>query len=208
MATTYTKLFQSILDSTVWQEPLAIKVVWVTLLAMCDAEGRVWASIPGLASRAGVSVKECETALDKFEGPDPYSRTKENQGRRIAEIDGGWQLLNHAKYRAMMSLEDRREYQRVKQAEYRAARKLGKALPNEAAAIAARDNGNDELADRLTEERKSVPGLPFDHPLPDAAQAKEMLETLAGKPKLNYQQGVKVEPAPKANANYEGTTQQ
>lgn len=123
MSTTYTKLFQSILDSTVWQESASTKLVWITLLAMTDREGCVWASVPGLARRAGVEIPECEAALTKFLSPDPYSRSVEHEGRRVEVIDGGWKLLNHAKYREMMSLEDRREYQRLKQAEYRKRRK-------------------------------------------------------------------------------------
>ena len=53
---TYTKLFTSILDSTVWQEGLETKVVWITLLAMADREGKVDGSVPGLAKRAGVTI--------------------------------------------------------------------------------------------------------------------------------------------------------
>ena len=119
---TYTKLFGSILDSTVWQEGITAKVVWITLLAMSDRDGKVEASVPGLAARAGVKLAECEEALAKFMSPDPYSRTKEYEGRRVAEVPGGFVLLNHGKYRAMMSAEDRREYQRLKQAEYRKRR--------------------------------------------------------------------------------------
>jgi hypothetical protein len=156
MARTYTKLFQSILDSTIWQEPLATKVVWVTMLAMADREGRVWAAVPGLAHRAGVTVGECEQALAKFQSPDPYSRTQADEGRRVVVIDGGWELLNHGKYRAMMSADDRREYQRLKQADYRARKKKGKAPTGRErrfeSAIAA---GDEAAADRIAAE-----GLP------------------------------------------------
>lgn len=72
MTETYAKLFGSILDSTVWQESLPTKVVWITMLAMKDRDGYVGASVPGLASRAGVTIKECEEALKKFTSPDPY----------------------------------------------------------------------------------------------------------------------------------------
>ena len=115
----FTKLFNSILDSTIWQEPLETKVVWITMLAMVDRNGEVHASIPGLAKRAGVTLQQCNAALACLESPDKYSRTKDHEGRRIGEIDGGWQLLNHAKYRALLSAEERREYNRRKQAEYR-----------------------------------------------------------------------------------------
>lgn len=125
MGNTFTKLFESILDSTVWQEPLPTKVVWITMLAMADRDGRVWASVPGLAKRAGVTLAEGEAALKRFLSPDEYSRSQEEDGKRVREIDGGWELINHNKYRQMLSVEERREYQRVKQAEYRAKKKAG-----------------------------------------------------------------------------------
>jgi hypothetical protein len=107
----YTKLFGTILDSTVWQEDPYTRLTWITMLAMSDKDGRVEASIPGLAVRAGVSIEQCKTALGKFMSPDIYSRTKDNEGRRIEEIDGGWKLLNHAKYRAIKSKAEHAEAQ-------------------------------------------------------------------------------------------------
>lgn len=104
--TSYTKLFSSLLTSTIWAESDQTRIVWVTMLAMADQHGEVHSTVPGLARIAGVPLSEVEAALAKFTGPDPYSRTKDNDGRRIAEIDGGWELLNHAKYRSMASRED------------------------------------------------------------------------------------------------------
>lgn len=115
----FTKLFSMILDSTVWQLSLEAKVVWITMLAMKDRHGDVMASVPGLAKRAGVSIHACEQALECFRSPDPYSRTKSFDGRRIQDIDGGWTVLNHEKYQQMLSVEERREYNRRKQAERR-----------------------------------------------------------------------------------------
>jgi hypothetical protein len=62
-----------------------------------------------------VSIPICEDALAKFLAPDPYSRSKEYDGRRIREIPGGWWLVNHGKYRAMANKEDqnRQNVQRV-----------------------------------------------------------------------------------------------
>jgi len=82
------------------------------MLAMADQHGRVWASIPGLANRAQVSLANTEIALNRFLAPDQYSRTPDNEGRRIEIIDGGWRLLNHAKYRALRDQEHRKEYKR------------------------------------------------------------------------------------------------
>ena len=120
----YTKLFQKILYSTIWSEDDKTRIVWITLLAMCDSEGNVMASLPGLARAANVDLKATELALKKFMSPDRHSTTEDHEGRRIERIDGGWRLLNHSKYKEMMTLEYRREYNRLKQAEYRTKGKI------------------------------------------------------------------------------------
>jgi hypothetical protein len=109
---TYTKLFSSITESTVWGEAYATRIVWVTMLAMADAQGNVYGAVPGLARRANVTLQEVEAALSAFLAPDPYSRTKDDDGRRIEEIDGGWHLINHGKYSAIRGTDERREYKR------------------------------------------------------------------------------------------------
>lgn len=81
------------------------------MLSLADKSGEVGASVPGLARVANVSLAECEQALQCFLSPDAYSRTKDNEGRRIAVIDGGWRLLNHGKYRAKLDVEDRKARQ-------------------------------------------------------------------------------------------------
>jgi hypothetical protein len=123
---TFTKLFSSITASTVWCRPSDTRVVWITMLAMADRHGRVWASIPGLAKESAVSLDACQTAIDEFLAPDPYSRTKVCEGRRIEPIDGGWRLINHAKYRAIRDEEERRFYKTAKQREYRAVDNVDK----------------------------------------------------------------------------------
>lgn len=94
------------------------------MLAMADRKGRVWASVPGLANRARVPLEDTEKALATFLAPDRYSRTPDNEGRRIEPIDGGWQLLNHAKYRDMRDEVVRREYMRDYMKERRKQEKL------------------------------------------------------------------------------------
>jgi hypothetical protein len=115
----YTKLFNSILASTVWREPMEVRIVWITLLAMADKDGIAEGSVPGLADFARIPVKATREALARLSAPDPDSRSQEHDGRRIQAVDGGWQLLNHAKYRAKMGADERREYNRLKQAQYR-----------------------------------------------------------------------------------------
>jgi uncharacterized phage protein (TIGR02220 family) len=121
--TGYTKLFGSIVDSTIWRESKETKIVWITMLAKANRDGIVEASLPGLADAARVSIEECQLSLKCLMSPDEYSRTKDFEGRRIEETDGGWKILNHAKYRAKMNADERREYFARKKREYRAQSK-------------------------------------------------------------------------------------
>jgi hypothetical protein len=115
----YTKLFSSIITSTIWREDNATRLLWVTMLALADQHGEVHGSIPGLAAMANLTVPECEGALGKLLSPDPYSRTRDEDGRRIEEIDGGWAIINHAKYRALASKEDSKAKHAERQRRYR-----------------------------------------------------------------------------------------
>ena len=112
MSESYTKLFSSITESTVWGEPYATRIVWVTFLAMTNSKGCVYGSIPGIARRANVTLAEAEAALAAFLAPDQHSRSKDNDGRRVEEIDGGWRLINHAKYAKIRDASERAESKR------------------------------------------------------------------------------------------------
>lgn len=114
----YSKLFSEIVMSTIWREPDHVRILWVTMLALKDRWHKVNASIPGLADAARITLDQCNEALFKLSSPDPYSRTKTNEGRRIQAIDGGWLVINGEVYRNKMSLDERREYNRLKQKEY------------------------------------------------------------------------------------------
>ncbi len=157
MSTTFTKLFSSITESTIWAEPDAVRIVWITMLAMADRHGRIWASIPGLANRARVSLEACEDALDRFQKPDKYSRTPDYEGRRVEAIDGGWRLLNHAKYRAIRDEESALEAKRKWAAKNRAKGKVEKVDPSRSPSNtvdASRDNAE---ADADAEKTPKAP---------------------------------------------------
>jgi len=157
MSVTFTKLFSSITASTVWCRPSDTRVVWITMLAMADRHGRVWASIPGLAKEAAVSVAACRTAINEFLSPDPDSRTKVAEGRRIEPIDGGWRLINHAKYRAIRDEEERRAYKAEKQREYRTVDNVDKG--GQVLNIVDCGSHNAE-AEADTEAKEQIPPLP------------------------------------------------
>jgi hypothetical protein len=110
----FVKIYQTILDSSVWSEPHATRLVWITMLAMADAAGRVEASIGGLARRAQVTKEECENALNVLLSPDPDDKSKIDDGRRIRPCDRGWMITNAEYYRELRTLRQEQTAERVR----------------------------------------------------------------------------------------------
>lgn len=115
----FAKIFGSILDSSIWDEPAHTRLVWVTMLAMADGNGHVAAAVPGLARRARVTVEQCVDALATLSSPDRYDRSGVDEGRRIRSVQGGWDIINHRHYREAQSPGARRvaEHRRRKRQE-------------------------------------------------------------------------------------------
>lgn len=165
----YTKLFESLVTSTIWQKDLATRVVWVTMLALKNRDHVVEASVPGLAHVAGVKVEECRKALEDFSSPDPDSRSHEWEGRRIQEVEGGWLILNGQKYQDKMSREEIRAANARRMQIYRdKLRKLQKEMNQ------APDSGVPTLAEQnyVKGEADPVPDMGLvktvDHAIRDA----------------------------------------
>lgn len=117
--TGFTLLWAKILDSSIWiNGSKEARLVWITLLAMKNYQGQVFASIVGLADRAKVTPDECRKALKFLLSPDPDDTSKVEEGRRIREIQGGWEIVNHDFYR--FSTEAKREFWKSVKAEQRA----------------------------------------------------------------------------------------
>lgn len=126
----WTKLFSTIVGSSVWMEDDRTLRVWFGFLALADQHGVVLGTPKRMAEILRVPYEDFEAAMEKFTSPDPESSSPENEGRRVAKIDGGWLVLNYVKYRARAESGEgsRAPYYR----EYRARKKAeaqGKAPP-------------------------------------------------------------------------------
>lgn len=119
MAEGYAKLFSGITKSTLWTYDAEIRIVWIHMMAEADENGIWIGTAPGLAQSAGIPLPKVREALATFLAPDPDSGSKEFDGRRIEPVDRGWRLLNHAKYRALRSREQKLEADRIRIAEKR-----------------------------------------------------------------------------------------
>ena len=151
----YTKIFDTMLDSSVWQLSKEARLLWVTMLLKKDRNQMVVASIPGLAHAARLEREEVERALKELEEPDPYSQSKDEGGRRIVWKDDGWWIVNGAKYREKLADRERLDYKASWQAGYRKRRKEAKAEGEKAGAAAAISDGLREAA----EGKASLPDL-------------------------------------------------
>lgn len=109
----YSKLFASILDSSVWLEPLPTRVVWLTLLAAKDSDGFArFASVENLARRAIVDIDQAEAAIAVLESPDLKSSNPAHEGRRVERVPGGWMVLNAGFYDDLVRRDDERRMNR------------------------------------------------------------------------------------------------
>jgi hypothetical protein len=136
--------------------------MWITMLAMADKNGEVHGSIPGMARLAGMTIEEAEKSMQKLAAPDEYSRTPDFEGRRIAPIDGGWELLNHAKYRLMASKEDAKEANAARVKRHRS--RNANVTPCNAYVMVDRDIAEaeaeaEEEEENIEEDKSSSPSL-------------------------------------------------
>jgi len=110
----YVKIHDSIFGSSIMEEDLEIRYIWLCMLTVADFEGFIDETISALARRFNVSEDLMQNAIKCFSEPDPSSRTIDNDGRRIEPIREtfGWHIINYEKYRNMRNAEDRKEYMR------------------------------------------------------------------------------------------------
>lgn len=119
----YAKLFQDILNSSLWEEDSDTRIVWITLLAMADKDGMVRATARAVARQAIIEPGITDRALEKFQRPDPLSRNPDNEGRRIERVPGGYLILNFAAYAKLASRADQREKTRERVERHRERKK-------------------------------------------------------------------------------------
>lgn len=95
----FTKLDEGIVRSSIWSEAYPTRILFVTMLAMCDSRGFVASSRSGLVREANITEQEFGVGIAILEAPDKDSRSPEFEGRRVEKCDGGWRVLNYPKYR-------------------------------------------------------------------------------------------------------------
>lgn len=98
---TYFPLDRDILSSSVWAQgtPEQVKVWFYLLVEANPRTGSVEDADPAIALRCGLPLDVTVAALEWLASPDPYSRTKDYDGRRIARLPGGgFLVLNYLRH--------------------------------------------------------------------------------------------------------------
>ncbi len=120
----YTKLFEKIVDSSIWMESAPTCKVWITLLATKKSDHIArYGSVANLSRRAGLTLEETEEAVRVLESPDPHRPDQEFEGRRIERVPDGWFVLNGEKYQSLKTAEELRERDRERLKRWREAKR-------------------------------------------------------------------------------------
>ena len=108
------------MDSSIWLEDKNTRILFVTMLALKDRDHVVRHGAFELSRKANLTEAEVLESLKVLQSPDTKRlEPQEFEGRRIEKTEGGWLMLNGEKYRKAMQDLYRKEYKRIKQAEYR-----------------------------------------------------------------------------------------
>jgi hypothetical protein len=97
---TFFQIDRGVFTSSLWLAGTTEeKLLWVWLLGNADDVGVVRHRELAIAFSSGLPRDVVDAALRKFSEPDPESRTRDNDGRRIARTgDGFVRILNHELY--------------------------------------------------------------------------------------------------------------
>lgn len=118
---TWAPLWNGIVDSSIWDEPDYVVKIFLTMMALKDADHVVRLTAYQIGKRARKSESEVLDALKILSSPDKRRMEKQEfDGRRIRAVEEGWLVLNGEKYRALVQLEMRRARNRRAQAAHRA----------------------------------------------------------------------------------------
>lgn len=125
----YGKLFTSMYDGTLaTRGPWQALVTFQQMIVLADRDGIVDMTASAISRRTSIPLDIIDTGIAELMLPDPESRSPAEDGRRIVLLEEhrtwGWQIVNYAKYSAIRSAIDRKEYMRVAQAEHRAKKAL------------------------------------------------------------------------------------
>lgn len=134
----------------------------------------------------GIPKEKVETAITFLCTPDPESRNKEHDGcRLVREAQFQYYVPTHAIYRSILNEDERRNYNRMKQREFRNSKRMSNSLSmtvNDMSALSAHTE-----AEADTNKETTLLGKPNVSKLEMKKNAEEVLQFLNERTGRNYQ---------------------
>jgi plasmid stabilization system protein ParE len=130
-------LWSSIVDSSLWTEPDHVLKIFLTMLALKDADHVYRGTAFNLARRANKTEAEVLDALKVLASPDKTRvEAQPFEGRRIQMCEDGWKILNGEKYRQQVQDEMRKaRWRRAQQKRRDKAKGHSHGMPGERSAL-------------------------------------------------------------------------
>jgi hypothetical protein len=156
MSDGYTPVFGSVFTGTLhgrWPDT----GLWLCLLAMSNKHGEVDCTPQYIASATGLEVSEVTACIERFMQPDPYSRSRGEEGRRLIPLDPnrpwGWKIVNHSLYRDRA----RKQFHNQKAVESGANAQRMQTRRDQMRPAETGETGQDPLSDADTNTKKEQP---------------------------------------------------
>lgn len=138
----WAKTFASMYEGSMAGSGPVVFSVWGYIIANTYKE-HVLLNPPIVCAKIGITREEFDQAVGFLSAPDPNSQTPDEEGRRIISSSGHqWFVINSQKYQDFKSADEKAEYNRTKQREYR-ERKKAQALPSTLPALVTVKSVND-----------------------------------------------------------------
>jgi hypothetical protein len=98
MEMTFHKLSSKLTMSSLWTKPNATRILFITMLSLKDDNGFVEGCDDTLMHTAYLTKDEYDAAMSDLMSPDPQSKCRDFEGRRVGVCEGGWVILSAGRY--------------------------------------------------------------------------------------------------------------
>ena len=154
----YGKIFDSMYEGTLYGHWQAI-VTFQQMIVLADADGVVDMTPQAIAARTSIPLEIIQAGIKVLEAPDQYSRTPDEDGKRIELLDEhrpwGWHIVNHEKYKNLRDADEIRAQNRERQQRFRDKKKTV-TQRNAPSRSVTGGNGESRYTDTDTDTRKQA----------------------------------------------------
>ena len=162
----YGKVFDFIFDSSINEEDISVRWVWIAAIVLSDENGILDMTPEALARRCNLPVRKVKAAIEQLSRPDPSSRSTESEGRRLVLLDEnrpwGWLVVTKEDYIEMKDFSVEREKARERKKRQRDREHETRANPQSCHADVtprhAMSHHKDEDKDKEEEQSTSYSG--------------------------------------------------